>query len=60
MAYVVGVWGIHDPVTKRSPYLLPLRDLIYFLVWLAAFGSSRVVWGQTEYRLENGRMIPTK
>jgi ceramide glucosyltransferase len=60
MAYVVGVWGVHDPVTKRSPYLLPLRDLIYFLVWLAAFGSSRVVWGQTEYRLENGRMIPTK
>lgn len=60
LAYVVGVWGLHDPVTKRCPYLLPVRDLAYFLVWLAGFASNRVVWGQAQYRLEKGRMIQIK
>lgn len=56
MAWVAGVWGIGDEVLKRRMWLVPLRDAIHFVVWLASFGSNRVKWSGGEYAIENGQM----
>lgn len=58
MAWAVGVWGLRDPVLRRRFWLLPLRDLLSFFVWLASFGMNRIEWRGNSFTLEKGRMIP--
>jgi ceramide glucosyltransferase len=58
MAWMVGVWGLHDPVLRRRLVLLPLRDLLSFFIWLASFGMNRIEWRGSAFTLEKGRMIP--
>lgn len=58
MAWTVGVWGVGDQVLRRNLWLVPVRDAVYFLVWLASFGSNRVRWGSVEYAIRKGRMVP--
>jgi ceramide glucosyltransferase len=58
MAWVVGVWGVGDDVLRRKFWLIPLRDLLNFGVWLASFASNRITWGGDDYVLRQGRMIP--
>jgi ceramide glucosyltransferase len=58
MAWTVGVWGIGDEVLRRRIWLVPLRDAVYFVVWLASFGSDHIRWGDIEYVIRQGRMVP--
>jgi ceramide glucosyltransferase len=58
MAWTVGVWGVRDEVLRRNLWLVPVRDAIYFVVWLASFGSNRIRWGSIEYAIQKGRMVP--
>lgn len=58
MAWTVGVWGVRDEVLRRNLWLVPIRDAIYFFVWLASFGSNRIRWGSEEYTIRSGRMVP--
>jgi ceramide glucosyltransferase len=58
MAWMVGVWGLRDPVLRRRFWLLPVRDLFSFFVWLASFGVNQIVWRGSAFTLEKGRMVP--
>jgi len=57
MAWTVGVWGVGDGVLRRRIWLVPLRDAIYFLVWLASFASNRIHWGGEEYIMRKGQLV---
>jgi len=57
-AWVVGVWGLGDPVLRRKLWLVPLHDFFSFLTWLASFGVNRIEWRGLVFTLEKGRMIP--
>jgi ceramide glucosyltransferase len=59
MAWTVGIWGVGDEVLRRRFWLVPLRDAIHFVVWLASFASNRIRWGGVEYVIRQGRMVPT-
>jgi len=56
--YVVGVWGLRDPVVRRKLWLLPLHDLFWFFLWLRSFTVNRIEWRGLVFTLEKGRMIP--
>jgi ceramide glucosyltransferase len=58
MAWTVGIWGVGDEVLRRKFWLVPLRDAIHFVIWLASFGSNRIRWGSVEYVIRQGRMVP--
>ncbi len=58
MAWTVGVWGLRDPVLRRRFWVLPVRDLLSFFVWLASFGINRIEWRGNAFTLEKGRMVP--
>ncbi len=58
MAWTVGVWGVEDRVLRRKIWLVPLRDALYFVIWLASFGSNRIRWGSAEYLVRDGQMVP--
>jgi ceramide glucosyltransferase len=59
MAWTVGVWGVQDEVLRRKLWQVPFRDAIHFVIWLASFGSNRIRWGNDEYVVRNGQMVPT-
>jgi ceramide glucosyltransferase len=58
MAWTVGVWGLRDPVLRRRFWVLPVRDLLSFFIWLASFGINRIEWRGSAFTLEKGRMVP--
>ncbi len=58
MAWTLGVWGLGDPVTRRKFWLVPVRDLVNFTVWLAGFFSNTVHWRGLVFRVKQGLLIP--
>jgi len=58
MAWTLGVWGVQDEVLRRKLWQVPFRDAIHFAIWLASFGSNRIRWGNDEYVVRNGEMVP--
>jgi len=58
MAWTVGIWGVGDELLRRKTWLVPLRDAIHFVIWLASFGSNHIRWGGVEYVIRQGRMAP--
>ena len=57
MAYIVGVWGVGDEVLRRKLHLVPLRDAVNFVIWLASFASNRISWGGSEFTMDRGCMV---
>ncbi len=46
MAWMVGVWGVGDETVRKNPWLIPLRDAVNFVVWLASLvgNTNRLGW----------------
>jgi len=59
VVFAVGVWGLRDQVARRKWWLVPLRDALAFLIWLAGFFQNRIHWRGVEYYIHEGRLIPT-
>jgi ceramide glucosyltransferase len=58
MSRTAGVWGLRDETARRKWWMLPLRDLLQFAVWVGSFFSDRIVWGEAEFKLsKNGEMV---
>jgi ceramide glucosyltransferase len=58
-AFASGMLVCRDLLIRRSFWLIPLRDLMALLVWLASFFGRTVVWRGTPYHLErDGRIRP--
>jgi ceramide glucosyltransferase len=48
--------ALRDPLTARRWWLVPLQDLLSFVVWAAGFFGNRIQWrGRTYYLLPDGR-----
>lgn len=56
VGWIVGVWGIGDEVARRKLWLVPLRDVVHFVVWVASFGSNRIHWGGRVFAMQKGWM----
>jgi ceramide glucosyltransferase len=60
VAWAVGFRVLEDDAVRRRWWLIPLRDAIHFLIWLASFASNRVTWGDAQFTMEKGQMIPVR
>ena len=56
--WIVGVWGLGDPVLRRKLWLLPVHDFFACVTWLASFAVNRIEWRGLSFTLEKGRMTP--
>jgi len=58
VAWTVGILGVGDEVLRRKIWLVPLWDAVHFAIWLASFGSNHIRWGNAEFVIRQGRMVP--
>ena len=50
---------LHDPLTRRLWWLVPLQDLASFGVWIAGFFGNTILWrGRRYHVLRDGRFRP--
>lgn len=58
VAWFVAVRCLRDAAAQKALWLVPLRDLVGFGLWLSAFFGSSVVWRGRRFRLgPGGRLV---
>jgi ceramide glucosyltransferase len=58
MAWSVATWALGDVPVVRKWWLLPIRDALAFVVWLAGLFLNRIHWRGREFLVHDGRLIP--
>lgn len=56
VAILVGHFVLRDRHVLRLLWLLPLRDLVAMLLWLASFTGHTVAWRGAAFRLKDGKL----
>jgi len=56
--WITGAWGLKDEITRSSWWMVPFRDALNFMVWLAGFFASTITWRGIRYRVKKGLLIP--
>ena len=52
---------LHDPLTRRLWWLVPLQDIAGFLVWIGGFFGNTILWrGRKYYLRRDGRSSRSK
>ncbi len=58
-AWAVAGWALHDPLTARRWWLVPVQDLVSFAFWLSGFFGNTVTWRGQKFALRaDGRCEP--
>jgi ceramide glucosyltransferase len=55
-ALKVGRGVLQDPGVVRDLWLLPLRDCIALLIWVASFAGNTVEWRGLRFRVRRGKL----
>jgi ceramide glucosyltransferase len=57
MAVVIGKKVLGDQGLLGRLWLLPVRDFVAVVVWVASFAGHTVTWRGDRFELKNGRLI---
>ncbi|MBM0741171.1 bacteriohopanetetrol glucosamine biosynthesis glycosyltransferase HpnI [Phormidium sp. CLA17] len=58
MAWFVGIRCLGDPVAQKLFWLVPLRDVISFMLWGYSFIGNTVEWRDRQFRLtRSGKLV---
>jgi ceramide glucosyltransferase len=58
MALVLGRRVLHDPQLPRDLWLIPLRDVLAWVLWAAAYAGHTIVWRGRTFLLQDGKLLP--
>ena len=58
IAFTVGRFAVKEPNLLSRIWLYPLRDLLAFGLWVASYGSRRVLWRGEWYELRRDGLNP--
>jgi ceramide glucosyltransferase len=56
VALIVGRQILQDRQILKDAWLIPLRDLLAVVVWIASLGGHTVTWRGDRFRLKNGKL----
>lgn len=58
LVWVMSRRVLQDGGILKDLWLLPLRDVLALIVWMASYGGHVVVWRDRRFLLENGKLKP--
>lgn len=58
VVWAAGVWGLGGEGIAPKLWLVPVRDAISAVVWVAGFFSDKIKWRGLEYRVKNRLLVP--
>ena len=59
--WATAVYVLHDPLTRRLWWLVPLQDAANLFVWAAGFFGNTILWrGRRYWLLRDGRFEPVR
>ena len=50
-AWAVAGHVLHDPLTRSRWWLVPIQDILGFLIWIGGFFGNQIQWRDRTYRL---------
>ncbi len=56
VALLVGRMVLEDRRVVKNAWLIPLRDLLAVVVWIASLGGHTVTWRGDRFRLKDGKL----
>jgi ceramide glucosyltransferase len=56
-AMTAGAQVLGDHQVLPNLWLLPLRDLVAFGIWIAGFAGNSIVWRGERFQLKNGKLM---
>jgi len=57
MAIFVGARGMRDPLVLRKFWMLPVRDVFAFAIWVASFFARRIHWRDRWFRIRDKKLV---
>ncbi|AFY73313.1 hopanoid biosynthesis associated glycosyl transferase protein HpnI [Synechococcus sp. PCC 7502] len=58
LAWVVAVWGLKDRTASKFLWLVPIRDLLSFGIWLYSWFSNSMNWRGRRLKLsDSGKLV---
>jgi ceramide glucosyltransferase len=57
VAFAVGHRVLHDQTVLPELWMVPLRDVIAPLIWVASFAGRGVAWRGDRFRLKHGKLV---
>ncbi len=58
LTWMIGVWGLKRKDLWRKLCLVPVWDVVAFLIWLASFARNSIKWRGGRYQIRNGMLVP--
>jgi ceramide glucosyltransferase len=57
MTLLVGAWGLSRRNLFAKLLLIPVWDLLAFVLWIASFTRSSIRWRDGHYQIRNGELV---
>ena len=58
MATSIGTRGMRDRMILQKLWLLPVRDVFAFAIWVASFFAQRIHWRDRLFRVRDKKLVP--
>ncbi len=58
LTWTIGIHGMRQNGLWPKMLLIPLWDLVAFLIWVASFGRSTIRWRGYDYYIRDGILVP--
>jgi ceramide glucosyltransferase len=60
ITWAIGSWGMKQGGLWKKMLLVPLWDVMAFLMWIASFSRRTIRWRGVDYFLREGRFVATR
>jgi len=57
MAIQIGAKDIGDRAVLRNFWMIPIRDTVFFVVWIASFFPQRIHWRGQEFYVRERKLV---
>lgn len=58
LTWIIGVHGMKQKGMWKKMPLIPLWDLLAFMIWVASFGRKTIRWRGYDYYIRDGILVP--